>query len=1056
MKKLFSVMLSVMLATTLALAQVNVRGIVVSASDGEPLAGATVMPVGGGQGVATDLDGRFQLSVPSTVKKITVSYVGMTSKTVAITSGEMKIELEEGATNLDEVMVVAYGTAKKSAYTGSASVVKADKIENALVTDAVNALKGVVSGVQILSNNGQPGTSPTVRIRGVGSINAGTSPLYVVDGVPFDGDIASLNTMDISSMTVLKDAASAALYGARGANGVILITTKQGQEGKAKITLDARWGGNSREIKNYNVIKDPAQYYELAYTALNNGLLGTGYNANTANRLANQQMIEYLGYQVFTAPAGQSLVGLNGKLNPNATLGYSNGKNYFTPDNWEDLTFNNGLRQEYNLSISGGNDRFNYYLSAAYLGDEGVIQGSNYKRLATRAAVDYQAKSWLKLGTNLAYSYVNMGYPSGQTSTGLSTNAFSVVNRMAPVYPFYVRNADGSFMTDAATGDPIYDFGDGRYTGGVARKGYMPGSNPAAILKYDMSETLMDVLNAKWYAQLTPVKGLTITGTIGYNLDNTRDHEVMNKQYGTYASAGGAAYQYQTRTSGLNLQAIANYRHSFGANSFDYMVGYESYEYYREQVYATGRNLYNPNSWAINNTLEDVNRKGYGSRSQYATRGIFGRVNYDYDTRYFASVSYRRDASSRFAPDKRWGNFWSVSAAWDIAKENFMADSREWLDMLKFKASFGQQGNDNIGNNYAYLDQYELLGTDSWQDGNLSYKGNPDLTWETSNAFNTGFDFSFFQGRIDGTIEYFQRQTSDMLYNRPVAPSNGYSSIPMNVGSMRNNGIEIELRLRPVVMKNFTWDVNFNGTWIKNKVLKLHPDLNGEMISGLRIYKEGDSMYQYYMVQYAGVNPENGNPMFWAKDEDGNEYKTENFDTARSNNRKLSGNFLPTFYGGFGTSIQAYGFDFSIQFGYQLGGRVYDSGYLGLLHRGKSSSLGTNWHADILKAWTPENPDTNIPSLNSMGTYSLADNSTDFGLISSNYLSLNNISVGYTIPVKLTRKLGLEKVHVYGAADNVALWSKRKGLDPRTSYTSVSTGTYSALRCISGGIRVEF
>ncbi|MDE6439384.1 MAG: TonB-dependent receptor, partial [Muribaculaceae bacterium] len=325
-----------------------------------------------------------------------------------------------------------------------------------------------------------------------------------------------------------------------------------------------------------------------------------------------------------------------------------------------------------------------------------------------------------------------------------------------------------------------------------------------------------------------------------------------------------------------------------------------------------------------------------------------------------------------------------------------------------------------------------------------------------SNSWNVGVDFSFFQGKIDGTVEYFLRQTSDMLYLKPVAPSNGFSSIPMNVGSMRNSGLEFELNFRPIATRDLTWEINLNGTWIKNKIIKLHPDVGGEIISGIRILKEGSSLYNYYMVEYAGVDPDSGEGLFWAKDENGQEYKTSSYDIAADTNLKETGNILPTFYGGFGTSLEAYGFDLSVQFGFQLGGRMYDDGYAGLMFSGAKNTLGHNWHTDMLDAWTPENRDTNIPKLDSQATYDVASLITTFNLVSSNYLSLNNVTIGYTIPSKWVRKIGLENIRVYGAADNVALWTKRKGLDPRMSLTSANTGSYNPIRNISGGIRVQF
>ncbi len=1074
MKKLFLLLLAVITISLGAMAQGrSVTGTVVNEADGEPLAGATVLPVGGGNGVATDLDGKFSLNVPASVKKLLVSYVGMTTREVAITNGEMLIKLSTDENVMDEVMVVAYGTAKKSAYTGSASIVKGEDLEDRLVSNVTNALAGSVAGVQTQSANGQPGTSATVRIRGVGSLYASNTPLYVLDGMPYDGDIAAINPSDIESMTVLKDAAAAALYGARGANGVILITTKRGKQGDAKVTFDARWGSNSRQVPNYNVIKDPAQFMELVYQAQYNGAIyNLGYDAAAAHAYANSQLVPSLGYQVYTVPNGQSLIGTNGKLNPNARLGYNDGEYFYTPDNWEEGTYGNGFRQEYNLSISGGNDRLSYYVSAAYLEDEGIIQNSSFSRLSTRASVDYQAKKWLKVGTNLSYTYTESLYPAGQyDNEGGSDNAFVIANKIAPIYPLYVRNADGSIKIDPRYNRPVYDYGDGASTNFTRQ--YMSMSNPMSDLIYNKDEYLADVFNGKWYIQLTPIEGLTLTGNASLMVDNTRYHSIGNRYYGQSASYGGSSIQVQDRYYSFNMQGLANYKKTFAdVHSIDVLAGYESYDYNSEEVQAIGYGIYQDGSWAVNNTLAGNQRRGYGSYGEYATRGIIARVNYDYDTKYYGSVSYRRDASSRFHPDNRWGDFFSVSGAWDIAKEKFMNDV-EWVDMLKVKASFGQQGNDGIGNYYAYLDQYSITGSESWSDATLAYKGNPELTWEKSNAFNVGVDFSLWQSKLSGTIEYFNRQTSDMLYNKPVSPSLGYSTIPVNIGSMRNNGVEIELIYRPIDTKNFTWDVNFNATFINNKILELAPELDGEMISGSRILREGESMYQMYLTDYAGLN-ENGVSQYWALrevnalDEEGNnvldengqpvmveeEYLTTDWDAAYQTNRKATGDLMPTVYGGIGTSLKFYGVDFSIQCAYQLGGQIWDYTYQDLMQLGNSSSYGTNWHADILNAWSPANPNSKIPALNAQDKYGFA--SSDRVLVSSDYFSINNITIGYTLPANLTKKFGVEQLRVYGAADNVALFSARKGLDPRQGYLSSSVANYSAIRCISGGIKVVF
>lgn len=1043
----------------------KVTGVVISEEDGQPVIGASVLVKGTQIGTVTNIDGKFELpNVPSSAKTIVVSFVGMQSQEANI-KAQMTISLKADSEMLDEVMVVAYGTAKRSAFTGSASVVKSEKLEKRQVSDLTNALSGAVAGVQTLSSNGQPGTGSTVRIRGIGSMSASNTPLYVVDGMPLEsGDISSINTQDIETMTVLKDAAAAALYGARGANGVILVTTKKGKSNDARVSFDARWGTNSRQVGKYDVMESTDEYMETLYRAnYNAAYYGMTYTPEAAHAYANSKLFSAIGYQIYTLPNGESLIGMDGKINPNASLGYSDGTYYYTPDDWTKGTVKSQMRQEYNMSVTGGTDKINYYFSAGYLEDNGVIENSGFNRISTRANVEYQAKKWLKVGTTLSYTNSKSKYPGDQTATNSSGNAFLMANMIAPVYPLYVRNADGSMMYDKTSGKPVYDYGDGASTNNT--RNWMSMSNPKSDLIYNIEEYLMDIFNGKWFVEVTPLEGLKLTASLSTYIDNTRYNNMGNKFYGQSASYGGTAYQQHERKSHFNQQYLATYRKSLGLHNFDLLLGYESYDMRDEYSYASGQNLYKDNDFTINNSID--NKRGGGARDEYSTRGIISRVNYDFDEKYFGSISYRRDASSRFHPDRRWGNFWSASAAWMMSKESFMEDV-DWVDMLKVKASFGQQGNDNIGNYYAYLDQYAMTGADgAFSDGTLAYKGNPELTWEKSNAFNIGVDFALFKGALEGTVEYFSRKTSDMLYNKPVANSNGYSSIPMNIGSMTNSGMEIELNYNIIQNKDLRWTLFGNATFLKNKINELHPDLNGELISGSSIYREGDSMYQLYLVKYAGVDAATGKALYYAKttpDANASEaekaafvpetYVTDDWQVAYSTGRDVTGDLLPNVYGGFGTTVEYAGFDLSIQMAYQLGGKIWDYTYQDLMHGGASGDAGQNWHKDIAKAWSPTNTQTDVPRLSATDQYT--NSSSDRWLISSNYLSINNITLGYTIPKSLTRKIGIEGLRIYGAADNLALFAARKGLDPRQGYLSSTTSTYGALRTISGGVKLTF
>lgn len=1006
-----------------------------------------------------------QLLFPSSAKTLLISFIGLQSQEVAV-KPVVNVVLKSDAEVLDEVVVTAYGTSTKGSFTGSASVMKADKIEKRQVSNVSNALAGAVAGVQILSNNGQPGESAKVRIRGVGSINAGTDPLYVVDGVPYDGDLSSINSADIESMTVLKDAASTALYGARGANGIIMITTKKGTSGKARVNFDAKWGVNSRAVKNYDVMTSPKNYMEKAYEAIYNGYTQTnGYPADIAHVQANKTLLSNsgggVGYPVYTVPAGQLLIGSNGMLNPNATLGYmTEYGNWLTPDNWEDEMFQNKLRQEYNINVAGGNDKSTFYMAFGYLDDQGVIEGSGFTRFSGRLKGDYKVTDWLKVGANVNYINSESRYPGDQDSdhTASSGNAFYIANNIAPIYPMYVRGEDKQIMT--LTGRPVYDYGDGKSVPGYSRA-FMQIANPAGDLVYNKTNYMRDVFNTNWFAELTPIKGLTVSARFGLNVDNTRLNLLNNPYMGQSAEYNGEVVQAAMRTYGLDQQYVANYNFTLqDIHHFDITAGYDGYTYEYTELSGQGQNLYDPESEFVSNTIDKKNATGF--KQTYATEGFFGRVNYSYDDKYFGNVSYRRDASSRFSPDNRWGDFWAASVAWMITREEFMKNVT-WVNMLKLKASFGQQGNDDLllpagksvggsqKNFYPWMDQYSVMGANGiFSDGTLFAKGNKDITWETSTSYNVGLEFALFNNRLNGSAEYFARKSSDMLYNKPIAGSMGYTYIPMNVGSMTNSGFELDLSYQIFNRKNFSWDVNFNATFVKNKINELHPDLKGQLIDGSNIYEEGESMYRMYLVKYAGVDEKTGEALYWAKDKDGKEYATANYSLAQTN-KAGTDNLMPKVYGGFGTSIEAYGFDASIQLSYQLGGQIYDSGYRFMM-AGKGE--GQNWHKDIYNAWTPANTKTDVPRLNAQDSFTNA--LSDRWLISSNYLSINNITVGYTLPSNLVKKMFIEKLRVYFTADNVGLIAKRKGLDPRQSYTTSTNSLYSPIRTISGGISLTF
>lgn len=1062
MKKFLLVLSVCFIAFGQVLAQSQtISGTVLNAADDEPVIGASVQVKGTSKGTITNVDGKFTLEVdPNSV--LVVSFIGMATQEVAAKDGVV-VNLMEDSKQLDEVMVVAFGTSTKKSFTGAASVVKADEITKRQTSNVTNALAGQVAGVQGLSTSGQPGTTSSVIIRGIGSMYASNTPLYVIDGVPASGDdVSTLANADIESVTVLKDAASNALYGARGANGVILITTKRGNTRDAQVKLEAKWGVNQRGVPSYDVMRDAGMYYENYYTALYNQYFAQSGDATSAHNTASRLLTAAnggLGYQVFAVPEGERLVGTNFKLNPRATAGFVTADGYMLKaDNWfNELFQSNNLRQEYNLSISGSTDKLTYFTSASYLDDSGIIQNSGFRRVTTRANVDYQAKKWLKIGTNMSYSHADMRYPQEEEYGNYSSaNIFYVTDNIAPIYPLYIRDGNGQIMRDA-NGFIMYDYGDAKTIKGASRA-FMGQSNPASAIALDRSQYKKDIFTGKWFVQVEPIKGLKFTANLGLHYAGVRYNQTVNPFYGQYAERGGSAYVATSRVTAFDQQYLANYARKFGEHNVDVMLGYENYHLITSSMSGQKDKLVNPFIAEINNAIK--NPSVSSSSDSYFTQGILVQAKYDYASRYYISGSYRRDATSRFAPGHQWGNFWSVGAAWDIKGESFM-DGVTNVDLLKIKASYGSQGNDALGNYHVWADLYSFDENNGEYAKTMVQIGNRDLTWETSYNFNAGVDFGFFGERLTGTIEGWRRRTENMLYYKPVAASNGYTEKPVNIGSVSNAGMDAELRGQLIKTRNVTWSVYLNLTYFKNRILKLDPDLGGQWIDGTSIYREGESMYNRYLPAYAGVNPATGKSQWYIDTTDPTTGEkiikggvTESYSEANSNFRYETGDLLPKIYGGFGTTLDVYGVDLSIAFNYQAGGRLYDNSYRNFMHGGYGTSAGQNWHLDILNAWTPENTNTNVPAINAGDQY--VNGVSDRWLISSNYVSLQNITLGYTFPAKLTKKAHIEKIRLYAVADNVALWSARKGLDPRQSFTSSSNTLYSPMRTISGGLSITF
>ena len=1080
-RKLVLSLIAVLGVAAFAIAQNKQVSGTVTSADGNPVAGATVVVEGTTIGTSTGVDGKYAIQAPADAMLI-VSFIGFETQSIPVAGKtQVDIVLKEDATAIDDVIVVAFGTSTKEAFTGSASVVKSDDIEKRQVSNVAQALAGAAAGVQVTSSSGNPTSTPTILIRGISSISAGKEPLYVVDGVPYAGDLNLINPADIASLTVLKDAASTALYGSRGANGVIMITTKKAKMGEATVTFDAKVGVNARALKLYDYVDDPREYYELHYKALNNYYLDSGMSAEQAYVKANTNLAANgnggLGYMTYTIPEGQYAIGRDGKFNPNATKGRMvehNGQLYWLqPDNWVDEAYRTTLRQEYNVNVAAATDRANFYASMGYLENNGIVDNSNFQRYSARLKADYQAKKWLKVGMNAAFSHYETSYLSDESSAGGSTNVFNFANTMAPIYPVYVRDNYGRVMKDA-NGFDMYDYGNGM-NAGLGRPS-MPNFNALMGVQLDQNRTNGNSFSGTAFADFNIYEGLTATFNVGTLLDEYRQSEMNNPFYGQFADAGGMVAVGHGRSFEVNAQQLINYDRTFAdKHHVHVMLGHE---FYRNKVYSLSgakSMMFSYTNLELNGAVVD-NQSAGSKMTDYNTEGYFARGEYDYDGRIFVSGSYRRDASSKFHPDNRWGNFWSASAAWLINKESWF--KVDWVDMLKVKASYGSQGNDGISS-YLYTDQYSVENAGGALSVVFGVKGNKNITWETNTNFNMGVDFELFKGRLGGTIEYFNRKTTDMLFSFSVAPSSGYSGYYANVGDMANRGFEIDLHGTPIQTEKFRWDVTLNMGRYSNEITYLDPSKKtltiqgySGYVSGSTFVAEGLSLYTWYMPQYAGVDPETGLSQWWMDAEvavlDENEQpvvdaegkpvmktvrqKTSTYSEAT---QYLGDTSLPDLYGGFTTSFSFYGFDVSAAFAYQIGGKSYDSGYAASMGSPSGSLVGTAYHRDLWNAWTPENPNSNVPR------FQLEDTTTakqsDRFLMDASYLNISNITVGYTLPQKWTRKIGINNARIYLACDNVYYWSRRQGFDPRYSYSgSTNYANYSPMRTISGGVNLKF
>jgi TonB-linked SusC/RagA family outer membrane protein len=1067
------------ISTNFALAQTkSVQGVVVDEND-EPMIGVSVSVVGTSLGAATDLDGKFSLSVPQSATKLALKYLGMNDLTVPITAGVMQIKMTTSDNALEEVVIsVAYGTQKRNALTGAVTSLDAKEIEQRPITNLASLLEGKM-GIMVQSETGQPGSSSSVRIRGFGSVNGSNDPLYVVDGFVYEGAITDINAADIAEMSVLKDASSAAIYGSRAANGVIIITTKRGNNEKPHISLTMNQGFNQRNIPDYERL-GADQWMEATWMGYRNQFISAqGKTVEEANASANANIVpNYLKYNIYNQP-NDKLFDANGKLTGQIREGFRDDLDWF------EAGTRDGQRQEYILSGDGRiGAKSDYYFSAGYLDQQGYTPDARFKRFSGRAKINMTPTKWFRTGFNIAATNQEK---SKMTEGGEGyTSLFHHARNIPPIYPVHLH--------DMTTGEYILTDGNKIYDNGVAN------GRPQLPNRHTIWE---NELNSKKYARKTMAGNLfaeitfltdfkaRVSGSLDTQVDENDNYE--NALIGDAASLNARIsftdHRYRTYTF---LQQLTYAKTINDLFHVDILAAHENFDYNDVYSYGAMKDEIFPGQPYMSNFTTMTSQNGY--EDNWRIESYLSRVQFNYNEKYFLDGSFRRDGSSRFYRRVRWGNFYSVGAAWNIAKEAFM-DEIDQVNYLKLRANYGETGNDKSVSYYGYMALYTL--DQNAMQGALIKKQLEalDIKWEASTSFGLALDGRIFD-RLNFSVEYFDKRSRDLLFDEPLPQSagafnNGRSPVvTRNIGSVANRGFELNLDANIIRTKDFVWHVEFNATALKNKILVL-PEGNREkgIITGNGKYMEGHGIYDFWTYQYVGVDQMSGRSLY--------ELNTEDYYVANPNGapapaeetrmvvpaewtiningtdyvykttyakRDFSGSAIPKLMGTFSTGVNYKGVTLDVLFTYGWGNKVMDSPYRSLM--GMGASLPTALHKDILKSWqgVPEGMTENSPNRIDRSatpildpTYS-PDNNTvsNRWLVDGSYLMFKNINLSYSLPKQWIQGLELSAVRLNLTAENLHLFSARKGLNSQMSFNGEIGSQAAAPRVISLGLKVDF
>ncbi|VDH04030.1 SusC/RagA family TonB-linked outer membrane protein [Bergeyella zoohelcum] len=970
---------------------------------------------------------------------------------------------------IEEVVIVGYSAVKKEDFTGAVGVVKTENISKKSASNVAQALTGEIAGVRVITTSGQPGSDPSIRVRGFGSVNGSRDPLYVVDGVPFNGSISSLNQEDIQSFNVLKDAAATSIYGSRGANGVVLITTKKGRANRDMLMLESKIGFNTPLIPRYDVIRSPEQYIGLVWESLyNRGRLTP--NVADPVAFANDRLFSNLGirpkYNMWDATAAELIDPVTRQVRAGVARKYD-------PENWKDYAFQTSIRTEHNLSISGGAGKTTYYAGLGYLKDEGYSINSKYERYSGRLNLSHQAKPWLRGEFNMGYAF-SKTLRNGQSEN--SNSVFWLVDNMPSIYPLFLRDSQGRKVVDPHYGGYQYDYGEGR--------GFAALTNAIANALYNSDSRDRHEINANFFLKADIVKGLSFETRLGGQYYNNSRNIYQNPYYGPSVSQNGSLDKVRTEMFSYNWLQMLRYMNRFGSHGLQAFVAHETTDWQTPILEVSKYGLINPRGTEFNNAINQ--NPAYSYVNNYALESYFGQLMYDFDNKYLLQASVRRDGSSRFLLNK-WDTFYSLGLGWVLKKENFLKDV-DFINRLKLRASYGTVGEQaGIGYypGYSIYDPGNFMGLPA---AVYNRDGYPNLTWEKRKVLDAGIEFALSKKRvIEGSVDVYHQTTDNLIFDSRIPPSTGNAILKVNQGSLVNKGVEFTLTGNIVNNDNFFLSVNVNGERTKNVLTAMpidnttgKPKIIDLSESGFG-RAEGYSLYDFYMREWAGVNRETGAAQWVLHYNDLNDDGKYNVDTdvaitslfeyqklnpnakigetttedySKATQKFVGKSALPDLRGAFGFKAGYKAISLDVQFLYGIGGYAYDSQYASLMHNGGAGS--NNWHTDILQRWTTPGQVTDVPRLSNNRDLNYNSLSTRF-LTKSDFIALNNVKISYDLPKDFANNIGLAAMSLSVAGDNLWISTRRKGFNPTTSETGNSSSyRYSPLSTFTFGVKLSF